>query len=350
MTQPCGLECSSGMSTLAPAARLRGFEICSLLVWFARRAVPGSRSVHCVAPAAAEGSRCPLASSPIRMRPRSGRSEGCLHQPCMLCREMLTVSVMPGFPLLPSSNAIWARMQAGRARTADLHAVLRCVTGTVHALQLPAAAPMILHLLTTASWTLGGHPDVLALSREALLRRCEWVVRRVEPLLPPAEAPVTDEEESEEQAATRRVREELRACGLDVDEMPVNVSALVAFFRYALPLPYMHEQRVMSSAAWPSGSPLHARAASPVAGTAPSPAAPTARYSLQPLAGRVLHVPWPTYRYPAQILTTPEVFAAWVHSSLGCKAFRAVFHVGCLLWCRCRWCLSRGRASQAKHV
>eukprot|EP00892_Ulva_mutabilis_P008776 jgi/Ulvmu1/6270/UM028_0128.1 len=143
-------------------------------------------------------------------------------------REMLRLAVLPEFPILQSSNTIWARLQAGRACTADLHAVLRCVTATAQALQLPAAAPMMQHLLAVAAWTLGGASTA---DRATLLTRCEWVVGRLQPMLPQPRARSAVGEGSEEDEEAQRVQEEVRGCGLDVEAMPVNVEPLVAFFR-----------------------------------------------------------------------------------------------------------------------
>lgn len=149
---------------------------------------------------------------------------------CAACRQMMMIDVMPEFAMLRGSNAIWSRMQAGRARTADLRAVLHSVTAATHALNLPAAGPLMHALLRVATWTLGGCTcDTPA----ALLERCRWVVRRLEPLLPA----VVDEfgaEVSNEDAEADRVRKELQEHGLDVEELPVNVDAVVFFFRCAV--------------------------------------------------------------------------------------------------------------------
>lgn len=130
--------------------------------------------------------------------------------------------------MLQASNAIWSRMQAGRARTADLHALLRCVTAAARALQLPAAAALTQHLLHVAAWTLGGGTCT---APEDLLQRCRWVIGRLEPLLPA----LGDESGAEvgEDAEERQVQEELRQHGLDVGQLPVGVDALVFFFRCA---------------------------------------------------------------------------------------------------------------------
>lgn len=168
----------------------------------------------------------------LRHNSQQAHGHSCMLTPheCNLCREMMTIDVMPEFPMLHASNAIWSRMQAGRARTTDLHAVLRGVTAATHALQLPGAGPLMHALLRVATWTLGGCTcDIPA----DLLERCRWVVGRLEPLLPA----VVDEfgaEVSDEEAEAERVREELLQHGLDVEELPVNVDAVVFFFRCAV--------------------------------------------------------------------------------------------------------------------
>jgi hypothetical protein len=55
-----------------------------------------------------------------------------------VCRGLKDATVMPGFVLLPTSMRLWARLQAGRASTADLQVLQEMLEATVHTLQMSA--------------------------------------------------------------------------------------------------------------------------------------------------------------------------------------------------------------------